>query len=383
MGPIADLLHFNHASASPPEPATYDAMHDYLRLEQQLGAHRAAHALQDSLADAATVVAQLVGAEATQMAFIDSASRGWALALSALPCQEGIDVFVGAGEWSANLMNLHRAPNTQACAIDLDDGEDWGPVLERVGTSARAGRVPVVSLPLIDCLGRATPPSRGLGARIQALGGWLFVDASQAVGQMPVDAAELGADVLVFPARKWLRGPRGIGALVLSARALHHLQAPWVMDIQGTQWSPDRQTCLHRPDASRFEAYACPPILQLGMRQAVRELLCSGPAQVFEQLCARAAHLREALRKLPHDIELLPGEHGIVCLRVLGCDPAAVVHRLHERDMNAALVTARYAPLSLGPNESLIRLSPHAHTPPEHIQRAADLLDQTLAELRT
>src|SRR3954449_9961995 len=38
----------------------------------------------------------------------------------------------------------------------------------------------------------------------------LVVDAAQSLGHADVD---LGADVVYFPARKWLAGPRGVGVL--------------------------------------------------------------------------------------------------------------------------------------------------------------------------
>ena len=46
-----------------------------------------------------------------------------------------------------------------------------------------------------------------------AKGAWLHVDATQAVGKIPVDARALGADLLACSAHK-LNGPKGIGCLV-------------------------------------------------------------------------------------------------------------------------------------------------------------------------
>jgi cysteine desulfurase len=49
-------------------------------------------------------------------------------------------------------------------------------------------------------------------------GAWLHVDATQAVGKLPVDAVALGADLLACSAHK-LNGPKGTGALLVRGHA--------------------------------------------------------------------------------------------------------------------------------------------------------------------
>jgi cysteine desulfurase len=51
-----------------------------------------------------------------------------------------------------------------------------------------------------------------------ARGAWLHVDATQAVGKIPVDAVALGADLLASSAHK-LNGPKGTGCLVVRKHA--------------------------------------------------------------------------------------------------------------------------------------------------------------------
>jgi cysteine desulfurase len=55
-----------------------------------------------------------------------------------------------------------------------------------------------------------------IAAAARAHGAWLHVDATQAVGKIPVNVAALGADLLACSAHK-LNGPKGTGCLVVRA----------------------------------------------------------------------------------------------------------------------------------------------------------------------
>ena len=55
---------------------------------------------------------------------------------------------------------------------------------------------------------------------VHAAGGLLHVDAVQALGKIPLDIKDLGADLLAISAHK-IGGPMGVGALVLRSERLH------------------------------------------------------------------------------------------------------------------------------------------------------------------
>lgn len=59
-------------------------------------------------------------------------------------------------------------------------------------------------------------PIEAIAPLVKAVGGWLHVDAVQALGKIEVDFEALGADSLAFAAHK-IGGPQGVGAFVYDA----------------------------------------------------------------------------------------------------------------------------------------------------------------------
>ena len=53
----------------------------------------------------------------------------------------------------------------------------------------------------------------GVGALCRAAGVLYMLDATQSVGQMPIDVQRIGCDFLCGTGRKYLRGSRGSGFL--------------------------------------------------------------------------------------------------------------------------------------------------------------------------
>jgi cysteine desulfurase len=76
----------------------------------------------------------------------------------------------------------------------------------------RAGDIALVSLMWVNNETGLIHPIREIAALCRAAGVRLHVDATQAVGRMPVDVAALQLDLLSFAAHKF-HGPKGVGGL--------------------------------------------------------------------------------------------------------------------------------------------------------------------------
>jgi cysteine desulfurase/selenocysteine lyase len=144
-------------------------------------------------------------------------------------------------------------------------------------------RTAVVSLTWVsNMLGTITPLAAVI-ARAKAVGALVVVDASQAVPQLPVDVAALGADFVAFTGHKMV-GPTGIGVLWGRYDLLAELP-PFLGGGEMIETVTMQRSTFAKPP-HRFEA-GTPPIAQaVGLGAAVDYLTGIGMDNV-------AAHERE------------------------------------------------------------------------------------------
>ena len=135
-------------------------------------------------------------------------------------------------------------------------------------------RVRLIALTWLPANGGLINPAAAIGAVAREHGIAYFVDAAQAVGQLPIDVEQVGCDVLAGAGRKALRGPRGTGLLYVRRDFLPRLTPAWV-DTHSAPLGPDGAPML-RPDAARLESAEASLALRCGLANALREALDIG-----------------------------------------------------------------------------------------------------------
>jgi cysteine desulfurase/selenocysteine lyase len=372
------FIHLNHASTSLLDESTIAAQRTYLEMEARVGAHRALEAVRDQIDILSSAIASLLGAQKHQIAITESASRGWALALSAVAPDRRLQAFVCSQEWGGNVTNMLSQRRVVMTQIQGEADDDWSNIVGVALERRDKGAVPIVSLPIIGSASGAIFNLKGVARTVRDAGGWLFVDASQAVGQLPVDVENIGADVLVFPARKWLRGPRGIAVLCLSDRALTQFGPPCITDLYGSEayYSPIINTNVLRTsnDASRFQMYDYHPAVRLGLLAAVKAVQRIGSERIHDYtkgLCMRLFSIIGD--RWPH-IQVERPVSGLLYATMVDCDAADFAASMWQRNFNIAHVPARYAPLAFRnslDDIGLLRFSPHVVTTEAEIDNFA------------
>lgn len=341
------VVHFNHAGASLPSRGMLDTIIAHLEDEARLGPMEAALRATDRLDAVRHETAALLNARPHEIAFGPSGSALWGAAFAALPpFVPGDRILVGRQEWGGNLATMKAtAARTDATIETMPVREDGGVDAERLAELIDH-RVRLISLTWLPANGGLINDAAAVGRLARAAGIPYFIDAGQAVGQIPADVTTLHCDVLKAAGRKHLRGPRGTALLYASERLLPSLQ-PVTLDVLSAPLVEGEPRI--RPDARRFETSEHAVALRLGLGSAIAEARQIGIEAIRTRISGLAARLRQALATLP-DVSVLDlgGEKsGIVSFALAGRSAAAVQKQLADRGIHIGANGVAYTPLDM------------------------------------
>ncbi len=380
--------HFAHGSASLPPQVLYDALDNWLEAERRWGVQRAAEHFAEPLLAVRDSVARVLGTQPRHIALLDCASRAWSVAFAAaLAAHPRIRAISSFDEYGSNSLCLLAARQQRGLELRLIDARgDAAQLLQRLDEQLHdlaPGQTPLLSLSAVPTGHGAATALEGVAERIRAHDGLFFLDASHAVGQLPLAVEAIGCDVLVFPPRKWLRGPKGLGVLYLGERALERLALPDGLDVGGAQWS-DAFALQARDDARRFECSEFNPGLRLALKASCDYLLQTD----VQRIARRNRQLRERIaQQLYRRLGWTPLEQGphasaLMTYAAPELSGEQWLKRLHARGVNASYIGPQYARWALREQAlpGVLRLTPHYLTDDSEIERLGEALEDCLRQ---
>jgi selenocysteine lyase/cysteine desulfurase len=368
------VLHLNHAGASLMTQPVLDAVVGHLRLESEIGGYEAAAQAADAIDHTYDAVAALISCERDEVALMDSATRGWAAAVYALPLRAGDRVITSRSEYGSNAIALLQLQRRTGCEIVLVEDDEHGQIdLDALSVALDHDHVGLVSLTHVPTQSGLVNPAAAVGALCREAGVLFVLDACQSAGQLPLDVAELGCHVLTATGRKFLRGPRGTGFLYVQRELVQQLE-PVVLDLLAATWvSPTRYEI--RPDARRFEMWESDIAGRIGLGVAIDQALGWGLNAIAAHNAALAAGLRARLAELPGVTLRDRGAQlcAITTFTVDGLPAADVVARLRAQGTNVTASVATSAQLDLPHRglDAVVRASVHYVTTEEELDRFA------------
>ncbi|SFX61345.1 Selenocysteine lyase/Cysteine desulfurase [Pseudomonas sp. NFR02] len=340
------LVHFNHAGASLPSQATLDAIIEQLQREARDGPMEAGEQGAILVEKARRAAGQLLNAPASAIAFASSGSTAWSMAFQALgPWQPGDRILVGRHEWGGNLASMELAIQAGA-RVEVIPCDASGAACPVALEAMLDAKVKLIDLTWLPANGGLINPAQAIGdvARRHAIP--YFIDAGQAVGQLPVDVQALQCDVLKSAGRKHLRGPRGTALLYIRPDFLPHLN-PAQRDVFSAPWTAEGFDL--RNDARRFETSEVSFALLAGLGNALHEINQLGIERVWQRVLQTSARIRDALRQIPgislHD---LGNTHsGLIAFNLAGWDSFELKQRLGLKRINIGANGVAYTPLDM------------------------------------
>jgi len=309
--------------------------------------------------------ARLAGVDPEGVALVPATSYGLAVAAANLTARPGQRVLVLADDYPSNWytwQRFSRRTGAEVVAVVRRDGRTWGEaVLEALDE-----RTAVVAVLAVHWTDGGAVDLATVGARAREAGAALVVDASQALGAMPLDWQRIRPDYLVTVGYKWLLGPFALGYLYVAERHRDGvpLEENWISRLGSEDFAAlvDYQD-RYQPGARRFDVGQRSHLETTPMAvAALRQLLDWEVPRI-------AATLGRLTGRIQREVEAIG-------LRLTSSDrvPHMLGIGLPGKARGAVAAALADAGVHVGVRGSSLRVSPHLWTTDQDVERLVGAL---------
>lgn len=314
-----------------PEPALLRYLEASARYERE---GHFAHADLDAERERARArLAALLGAPPATVALTGNANDGINIVAAGIAWRPGDEVLITDQEHPAIESPFgHLAERGRIALRRFAFGADPEETLANL-EAALTPRTRLVAVSTVSSQTGARLPARPATAIAHARGAEILIDATQALGQVALDATAIGCDYLVSNGHKWLLGPKGTGLLYVRPDRLEALE-PAHVGAGSLLEGASPPTLL--PTAARFEFGTRALPLWAGMNAALDWWEERGVEPILAHMAGLATELKARVQANPRLTLLtpLPWEHSsaLVSFSVEGePDSMALLRKLWER----------------------------------------------------
>jgi selenocysteine lyase/cysteine desulfurase len=371
------IHHLNAAGSAIPTSTTLQAVIDHLMLEAEIGGYEAGAVTRPALEAVYGAAGAMIGAPAEDIALVESATVGWRRAVDAMRLTAGDRVVATRTTYVSSALQLLELERSGVTVDVVADDAEGCLDLDALEAALAAPAALLAATHVPTSSGRVEPVA-AIGALTKAAGVPYLLDATQSVGQLPVDVEEIGCDALVTTGRKFLRAPRGTGFLYVSRSLLDRLR-PSAPDVRGALWSGEHDFQL-ADSARRFETWEAAHALRLGLGVALTEARELGVEAIAAHVAGLGAGLRERLVAEVPGVRVVdpPGSgSGIVTFVIDGEAPQRTRDRLADAGCHTVVVPASHGLWEMQPRglTSVVRAS-------FHVYNGEDDIDAVIRALR-
>jgi cysteine desulfurase/selenocysteine lyase len=373
----AQVLHFNNAGAGLMTRQTLRAVTGHLELEAQIGGYEAHDKQISGMEHFYDATASLLKCHRDEVAFIENATRAWDMAFYSLQFKAGDRILTSVSEYASNFISYLQTAKRTGAVIDVVPDDNQGQIDIAALKQMVDKRTRLIAITHVPSHNGIIQPAAAVGQVARAAGVLYLLDACQSAGQVPLDVAKLGCDMLSGTGRKYLRGPRGTGFLYVRKDLIEQLEPPF-LDLHSASWTGLRDYEV-RKDARRFENWECFYAGKLGLGVAIDQYLALGEEVVAARIVALGRDLRTGLRAIDgitvHDRG--PLQSGIVTFSKAGLDPKHIRDELRAQAINVSVSSGDYSQMDLIKRglASVVRASVHAYNTEAEVQRFCRAVD--------
>lgn len=244
----------------------------------------------DDSEHARKLFAELVGASRDSIALVPAVSYGVAVAARNVRFSRGQRIVVLADQFPSHVYAWRDLASRGGGEMTAVDRPEVGSFTDAV-IAAIDERTAVAALPHCRWTDGALLDLVRIGQRCRQVGAALVIDATQSLGALPLDVAEVRPDFLVCASYKWLLGPYSLGFLY-AAPQYHDgepLEHGWIAragseDFAGlVRYRDDFQPGARRYDVGERSNFVLLPMAIAALRQ----ILDWGVEAIAETLAAR------------------------------------------------------------------------------------------------
>ena len=365
------VLHFNNAGSSLPPTPVLAAVQGHLTREAEIGGYEAEAEAEAKVEHTYDALAGLLGCDRSEIALVENATRAWDMAFYSLKFRPGDRILTGQAEYASNVLAYLQVAARTGAQLEVVPDDEHGQLDVHALRDMLDERVKLVALTHVPTNGGLVNPAAQVGALTRAAGVPFLLDACQSAGQLPLDVAAIGCDMLAATGRKYLRGPRGTGFLYVRRGLIEQLEPPF-LDLHAAEWTGPASFEV-RPDARRFENWESYVAGRIGLGVAVDYALALGLPEIAARVGRLASQLRAAVSERPGIRVCDKGETrcGIVTFvkQDEGCE--ALQHRLRSSGINisvSGLTSTRFDMHARGIPQ-LCRASVHYYNTEQEIAR--------------
>lgn len=354
--------YLNHAACSPMSRPGLEALTTYWQANSMKGMINELEYF-PVVDHARDKMARLIGADPSEIGWVQNTSSAINLVANGLEWQEGDNVVTIQGEFPANIypwLGLRRLGVETRLVPQRDNRVLIDDIVATIDERTR-----LLSISFVDFATGFRNDLPALGQLCNDRGILFNVDAIQGLGALQLDVHSAGIHFMGAGAHKWLLGPQGVGVFYVRKDMLERLwplSANWLSVVNREDFLNYGQPWMDA--AARVEGSTWNLSGLVALNAILDMILEVGLPRIEARIMQLTGRLMDGLLSLGYDVVSSQAPHersGVVCFRAKG-DPMDLLAQAQAQNIVIAV------------RVGVVRVSPHFYNTEEEIDRLLAIL---------